>query len=105
SQVFDVVVCDIRLPKVDGLTVFRRVRHDSPTTEVLLITAYAEVPDAVAALKEGALDYVTKPFTVDTILERLARISKERGLASAMDRARQTLASSEALPSTGTGLV
>jgi DNA-binding NtrC family response regulator len=101
AQVFDVVVCDIRLPKVDGLTIFRKVRHESPSTEVLLITAYAEVPDAVAALKEGAVDYVTKPFTVDTIMERLVRIAKQRGLASAMDRARQTLAASDSTPTPG----
>jgi DNA-binding NtrC family response regulator len=101
SHVFDVVVCDIRLPKIDGLTVFRKVRHDHPQTEVLLITAYAEVPEAVSALKEGAVDYVTKPFSVETILERITRIATERGLASAMDRARATLASSEAEPSSG----
>ena len=43
SNVFDVMICDIRLPKVDGLTLFRRVRQESPSTDVILITAYAEV--------------------------------------------------------------
>ena len=44
SQVFDVIICDVRLPKLDGLTLFRRVRQESPDTDVILMTAFAEVP-------------------------------------------------------------
>src|SRR5687767_13437948 len=62
SKVYDVVISDIRLPKVDGLSIFRRLRADSPDTDVILITAYGTIADAVTALKEGAYDYLTKPF-------------------------------------------
>src|SRR5947209_9876478 len=61
---FDVVLTDIRLPKHDGLAIFRRARRESPSTEVILMTSYAAVPEAVAAMKEGAHDYLTKPFDV-----------------------------------------
>ena len=47
SNVYDVMICDIRLPKVDGLTLFRRVRQESPGTDVILITAHAAINDAV----------------------------------------------------------
>src|SRR5262245_41019030 len=72
SRVFDVVVSDIRLPRMDGLTLFRRIRAESPATDVILITAYGRVSDAVQALKEGARDYLTKPFDNDEICLRVA---------------------------------
>lgn len=62
SQSFDVVVSDIRLPGVDGLAVFRRAREVAPRTAVILMTSFGAVADAVAALKQGAHDYITKPF-------------------------------------------
>jgi DNA-binding NtrC family response regulator len=70
----DLVLCDVRLPKVDGMTLFREVRGRWPGVPVLLMTAYAAVSEAVAALKEGAADYVTKPFGVDDILARIDRL-------------------------------
>ena len=62
ERIFDVAILDVRLPKVDGLTIFRRLRQKSPSTSVILMTAFATVPDAVASLRDGAYDYVTKPF-------------------------------------------
>jgi DNA-binding NtrC family response regulator len=92
SKVFDVIICDVRLPKTDGLTVLRRVRQESPASEVILMTAYAEVADAVAALKEGAYDYLTKPFEIDELLLQLRRIGQHRSLRRELDRARAELA-------------
>src|SRR5690242_7769785 len=54
SGVFDVVVTDINLPKLDGLSLLKRARLESPSTSVVLITAFGEIAQAVAALKEGA---------------------------------------------------
>lgn len=92
SKVFDVVVTDIRLPRVDGLTIFRRVRSESPTTDVVLITAFGEISDAVAALKDGALDYLTKPFDTDEIVLRVARSEARRKLERDLSAARAELA-------------
>jgi two-component system response regulator AtoC len=91
SNVFDVMICDIRLPKVDGLTLFRRVRQESPGTDVILITAHAAVSDAVAALKEGAYDYITKPFDVDEIILQMERIGAQRALKRELEQARAEL--------------
>src|SRR5881392_2507865 len=91
SNVFDVMICDIRLPKVDGLTLFRRVRQESPGTDVILITAHAAVTDAVAALKEGAYDYITKPFDIDEIILQMERIAAQRALKRELEQARAEL--------------
>jgi two-component system, NtrC family, response regulator AtoC len=91
QNVFDVTICDIRLPKVDGLTLFRRVRQESPSTDVILITAHATVTDAVAALKEGAYDYITKPFDIDEIILQMERIAGQRALRSELEQARAEL--------------
>jgi two-component system response regulator AtoC len=91
ANVFDVMICDIRLPKVDGLTLFRRVRQESPGTDVILITAHAAVSDAVSALKEGAYDYLTKPFDVDEIILQMERIGVQRALKRELEQARAEL--------------
>ena len=60
SLTVDVVLTDIRLPKLDGLSLFRQVRDRWPTTIVILVTAFAEVHEAIAAVREGAHDYLTE---------------------------------------------
>lgn len=91
SRVFDVVICDVRLPKVDGLTLFRRVRQESPQTETLLMTAYAEVADAVSALKEGAYDYLTKPFDIEELMLQVKRLGSQKVLRRELEQARAEL--------------
>ncbi len=88
SRVFDVIVCDVRLPKVDGIALFRKARREFPGTECILMTAYATVSDAVAALKEGAVDYLAKPFDSEELLALLSRIDRERELAREFGRSR-----------------
>jgi DNA-binding NtrC family response regulator len=106
SNVFDVMICDIRLPKVDGLTLFRRVRQESPSTDVILITAHAAVSDAVAALKEGATDYITKPFDIDEIVLQMERIAAQRALKRELEQARAELLQRKASGSTtGAGAI
>src|SRR5262245_8741922 len=62
AREFDLLVTDLKMPGADGLEVLRRARKSSPELPVILITAHATVPTAVAALREGAFDYVQKPF-------------------------------------------
>ena len=90
-RVFDVVICDVRLPKIDGQTLFRRIRKETPSTEVILMTAYADVSQAVSALKEGAYDYLTKPFDIDELLVQMRRIDENRALRRELERARHEL--------------
>jgi DNA-binding NtrC family response regulator len=95
KSLFDVVICDVRLPQLDGLTLFRRIRKDAPGTEVILMTAYSEVSQAVSALKEGAYDYLTKPFDMDELMLQVRRIDEVRSLRRELDNARTALSDSE----------
>ena len=90
---FDVVLADMRLPKMDGLTLFRRLRAESPTTDMILMTGNANVADVVAVLKEGAFDYLTKPIQLDELGIQLKRIASYRGLQGEVAAARAELAS------------
>ncbi len=58
----DVLISDIRMPKMDGLALFRYCRERHPSLPVILVTAYGTIGDAVEAIRSGAFDYITKPF-------------------------------------------
>jgi DNA-binding NtrC family response regulator len=75
---FHLVVSDVRLPKLDGLSLLRRIRKDFPSTEVLLMTAYGSIDDAVTAMKDSAVDYLTKPFDFDHLVTAIERIDDRR---------------------------
>lgn len=92
SRVFELVVTDIRLPKANGLQIFSKSRAQGTRTDVILMTAYASVADAVAALKDGAYDYLTKPFEIEELLLRVERIAERRHLEKELSVARQALA-------------
>jgi len=74
----DVVLLDIRLPDIHGLEVLRQLRAIDAQTEVLMLTALNEAPLAVAALHEGAADYLIKPVDNDALLTRLLRFASQR---------------------------
>lgn len=67
KDIFDLILMDIRMPKLDGIAVLKKIKALSPETIVVMITAYASADTAIKAMKEGAYDYVTKPFKVDEI--------------------------------------
>ena len=97
ERIFDVAILDVRLPKVDGLTIFRRLRQKSPSTSVILMTAFATVPDAVASLRDGAYDYVTKPFDPEEFsLRVIGHIAEHRALRQELEEARKLVASRDA---------
>ena len=64
---FDVVLADIRMPRSTGFEVLNRIKELSPTTKVIMITAHASFESAVESMKEGAYDYIAKPFKVDEV--------------------------------------
>ncbi len=64
---FDVVISDVRMPGRSGLDLLQVVKEISPETVVIMITAFATTETAIAAMKQGAYDYVTKPFKVDEL--------------------------------------
>jgi DNA-binding NtrC family response regulator len=75
---FDVVISDIIMPGIGGLELLRKTRTLHPRTLVVLITAYATVDTAVEALREGASDYVLKPFKFDDLRFRVRRLLEHR---------------------------
>jgi DNA-binding NtrC family response regulator len=102
------IVTDIRMPGEDGFSVMRAARALAPHTAVILLTAFASVPDAVAAMRDGACDYLVKPVAFEQLelaAERILERSKQqagvmKGLAGhdplwlrALERARQAAAS------------
>ena len=97
ERIFDVAILDVRLPKVDGLTIFRRLRQKSPSTAVILMTAFATISDAVASLRDGAYDYVTKPFDPEEFsLRVIGHIAEHRALKNELEEARKLVASRDA---------
>jgi len=67
KQRFDVVLTDLRMEKVDGMQILKKCRETCPDTEVLMITGYATLDSAVAAMKLGAFYYIAKPFRLDEV--------------------------------------
>jgi two-component system response regulator PilR (NtrC family) len=67
KDIFDLVLMDIRMPRLDGISALKKIKATSPETIVIMITAYASADTAIKAMKEGAYDYITKPFKVDEI--------------------------------------
>ena len=85
TEVFDVVVLDLGLPVVDGLTVLKRWRGDGRNMPVLILTARDNWHEKVAGIDAGADDYLTKPFHLEELLARLrALIRRANGQASAV---------------------
>ncbi len=77
---FDIVITDLKMPGVNGLQVLAHCKLLHPDTEVVMVTAYATTETAIAAMKQGAYDYLTKPYKVDEILVTMQRALEKRAL-------------------------
>ena len=75
---FDMVLLDLKLPEMDGLEALQRLKQKSSATEVIMITGHGEIESAVAAMKLGARDYVTKPFKLDELINLAKQIMQDR---------------------------
>lgn len=78
-EAFDLVIADLRMPKVDGLELLERVKAKDTTIEVILMTAYGTIPSAVAAMKLGACEYLTKPFETEAAVNAVQQALARRG--------------------------
>jgi len=79
ESAYDMIICDIKMPRLDGIGLLDRIRQEKKSCPVVFITAFATVDSAVEAMRRGAVDYITKPFDEERILltvERTLNVSR-----------------------------
>jgi two-component system response regulator PilR (NtrC family) len=91
KELFDLAIIDIRMPKMNGIETLRRLKDISPETLVLMITAYASTDTAIQAMKQGAYDYITKPFKVEEIKMTIRKALENRSLQTENTLLRQVV--------------
>lgn len=79
SGTYDVIILDIMMPKMDGISVLKAIRKEGVVTPVIMLTAKGEVSDKVLGLTTGADDYLTKPFATEELLARVQALGRRRG--------------------------
>ncbi len=93
KDIFDLVITDIRMPGASGFDILKRVKGTSPTTMVIMITAYGTHEDTIEAMKMGAYDYIQKPFKVDEIKIIVQRALEKRALQKEIQILKDRIAS------------
>ena len=93
---WDIVLTDLRMPTMDGLAFLKEVRQNSPDVEVILMTAYGTVETAVEAMREGAADFLTKPFSFYELEVRLKKLTRLREIQRELNRLQTALDQSDA---------
>jgi len=79
SNIYDLIILDIMLPKMDGISILKNLRKDGITVPVILLTAKGEISDRVMGLDSGADDYLAKPFATEELLARVRSVSRRKG--------------------------
>ena len=77
---YDVVILDLKLPDIDGMEILRTIMKEKPQTSVIIITGYSTVQNAIQAMKLGAFDYLTKPFSDDELILSVERAIEKKHL-------------------------
>lgn len=79
SNIYDLIILDIMMPKLDGIQVLKSIRQEKISTPVLFLTAKSTLEDKVIGLDTGADDYLTKPFEIDELLARIRAMLRRKG--------------------------
>ncbi len=95
SVQFDIVLADIKMPGMDGLEMLRRIKAYKQDTIVIVMTAFATVDTAVKALKDGAFDYITKPFDPDDLTHLIRNATKQISLTDENETLKKKVVSLE----------
>jgi DNA-binding NtrC family response regulator len=96
---FNVVITDLKMPRMDGITLLDQARRIQPAAAVIVMTAYATIETAVEATRKGALDYITKPFRKERILLTIRRALDWQALRRENVALRESLEKQKAFPS------
>jgi DNA-binding NtrC family response regulator len=76
--IFDVVLLDLKLPDMDGMDILKKLHQQKPDVPVIVMTGYSTVSIAVEAMKSGAADYLSKPFTDEELIEVVERAQQRK---------------------------
>lgn len=79
SGIYDVIILDVMLPKLDGISILKELRREKMNVPVIMLTAKGEISDKVTGLDAGADDYLTKPFNTEELLARVRALGRRRG--------------------------
>ncbi|TAN42260.1 MAG: sigma-54-dependent Fis family transcriptional regulator [Nitrospirae bacterium] len=77
---FDIVITDIKMPGLDGLSLLALIKERVPETDVVMITGFGSIESAVEAMKKGAAEYITKPFNLDELILKISRLEEKKRL-------------------------
>lgn len=84
SNAVDIVVSDVQMAGMGGLALLRNIKQNWPNLPVLLMTAYANIEDAVSAMKDGAIDYMAKPFAPEVLLNMVSAMLLSKVMTTVM---------------------
>ena len=93
KEAFAVVVSDVRMPRMGGMELLAAIKHSDPDIEVLLLTGYPDLQTAVMAIKQGAFDYLAKPYVEKDLVERVAKAVAHRQVKDGNEGLRERLRS------------
>ncbi len=80
THAYDIIITDLRMPEIDGIELMKKIKDLAPVADVIIMTAYASVETAIQAMKEGAYDYIIKPFNTEELLLLVERLQEKRRL-------------------------
>ena len=77
QEFYDVVLTDLRMPEVSGMDLIRMIKHESPETQIIMMTGYADISTAIQSIKQGAFNYIPKPFLPEEVLDIIREALEE----------------------------
>ena len=78
KNAYDVIIADIKMPEMDGLTLLEKIKTREPDADVIIITGFGSIESAVAAMKKGASEYITKPFNLDELNIKIKKVLEKK---------------------------
>jgi DNA-binding NtrC family response regulator len=95
---YSLVLTDLRMPRMDGTELLQRIKKEHPHTDVIMMTGYGTIQNAIQAMKVGATDYITKPFDKDELLKAVNQIFEARRMKGEITRLRGELIETSPFP-------